>query len=50
MQFVDVARVELLENRDKPIGGDIIPDYEEANRTSPTPLMASVRNASPSLI
>src|SRR6476620_5415418 len=28
MQFVDVARVELLKNRDKPIGGDIIPDYE----------------------
>jgi hypothetical protein len=28
MQFVDVARVELLENRDKPIGGDVIPDYE----------------------
>ena len=28
MQFVDVARVELFENRDKPIGGDIIPDYE----------------------
>src|SRR5258708_33802346 len=28
VQFVDVARVELLKNRDKPIGGDIIPDYE----------------------
>jgi hypothetical protein len=28
MQFVDVARVELLKNTDKPIGGDIIPDYE----------------------
>jgi hypothetical protein len=28
MQFVNVARVELLKNRDKPIGGDIVPDYE----------------------
>jgi hypothetical protein len=24
MQFVDVAGVEFLENRDKPIGGDIV--------------------------
>ncbi|WP_143046688.1 hypothetical protein [Bradyrhizobium erythrophlei] len=35
MQLVDVARVELLKNRDKPIGGDIIPDYErgQSNRS-----------------
>src|SRR5258707_8615713 len=30
MQFVDVARVEPLKNGDKPIGGDIIPDYERS--------------------
>src|SRR5258708_33113105 len=28
MQFVGGARVGLLKNRDKPIGGDVIPDYE----------------------
>src|SRR5258708_31424217 len=28
VQFVDVAGIELLKNRDKPIGGDIISDYE----------------------
>jgi hypothetical protein len=28
MQFVDVARIERLENRDKPIGGNIILDHE----------------------
>jgi hypothetical protein len=28
MQFVDVARIERLENRDETIGGNIIPDYE----------------------
>src|SRR3984957_19987770 len=35
MQFVDVARVELLKNRDKPIGGDIIPDYERGQSNKP---------------
>ena len=49
MEFVDVAGVEILKNGNKPIFGDIVPDYDEANRTSPTPLMASARNASPSL-
>ena len=28
MQFVDVAGVELFKYGDKPIGGDIVPDYE----------------------
>lgn len=28
MQFVDVARIERLEDRDETIGGNIIPDYE----------------------
>ena len=28
MQFVDVARIERLENRDKPIGGNIVLDQD----------------------
>ena len=37
VQFVDVARVEFLKNRDKSIGGDIIPDYErgQSNKSDP---------------
>ena len=35
MQFVDVARVEFLKNRDKPIGDDIIPDYERGQPNKP---------------
>jgi hypothetical protein len=28
MEFLEVARVEFLQNRDKPMFGDIVPDHE----------------------